>query len=76
MEQDRTRGARRRGHIDEDVGPAAGRQHQRAVAGRERLGRLAVEGHDPDVETLHFDRNDRALAAIDEAEPEPFVGPG
>ena len=43
-----------------------------AVAGQERLGRLAVDGHHPDVVLFDFDRNDSALAAIDKAKPEPF----
>ena len=66
----------RRRHIDEGIDPAAGRQHQRAVAGLERLGGLAVDGHDPDLEPLQFDCNNSALAAIDEAEPDPFIGSG
>ena len=58
------------------VVPAAGRQYQRAVAGLERLGWLAVDGHHADLEPLQFDSNNRALAATDDAEPNPFVGPG
>ena len=54
VQQDRNYGARRRRHIDEGIDPAAGRQHQRAIAGLERLGRLAVDGHDADLEPLQF----------------------
>ena len=54
---------------------AARRQHERAVARRERFGGLPVERHDPDLVSLHFQRNDSPLAAIDEAESEPLIGP-
>ena len=47
-----------------------------AVAGQERLGRLAVQGHDPDVMVFDFYCNNIALKAIDEAKPEPFIGAG
>ena len=68
-------GTRRCGQIDKGVDPAAGRQHQRAVAGLERLGWLAVDGHHADRDPLQFDSNNRALAAADDAQPDPFVGP-
>ena len=35
---------------------------------------MAVDGHDPDLQPLQFDRNNRPLAAIDEAEPQSFIG--
>ena len=73
VQQNGRGGACRRRHIDEDVGPAARRQQQRAVAGDKGLGRLAVDGHDPDLKALQFDRNNSPLAAIDEAEPQPLV---
>ena len=62
--------------IDKGIDPAARRQHQRAVAGREWLGRLAVDGHDPDLDALQFHCNNSALAAADEAKSDPFVGSG
>mgnify|MGYP003693544645 CR=1 FL=1 len=49
VQQDRSGGACRRRHVDEGIDPAARRQHQRAVAGLERLGRLAVDGHHTDL---------------------------
>ena len=55
--------------VDERVSPASRRQHQGAIAGGEWFDRLAVEGDNPDVLVFQFDRNDIALAAIDEAEP-------
>ena len=67
------RSCRRRRCVDEGVGAGSRRQHQRAVAGRERLGRLAVERHDPDIVVLDFDSNNIALAAIDEAKSQPFI---
>ena len=51
-----------------------GASTMRAVARGERLGRLAVEGHDPDLVALHFHRNDSPLAAIDEAKSKAFMG--
>ncbi len=62
--------------IDQGVGPASRRQHQRAAAGRKGLGRLPVKGHDPDLVAFYFDCNDSSLAAIDEAEPETFMDSG
>ena len=62
--------------IDKGVGAAAGRQHQGAVAGRERFGRLAVERHDADFVVFNFDCHNSALAAIDEAKPQAFIGAG
>ena len=76
VEQNRGACARRTRHIDENIDPAARRDHQRAVAGLERLGRLAVEGHDANLDPVQFDRDNRPLAGVDEAKPEPFVDSG
>ncbi|MBA7713596.1 hypothetical protein ES703_122600 [subsurface metagenome] len=68
--------ARRRRHVDEGVEPAARRQHQRAVAGEKRLGRLAVDRHDCHVGALQLQCDHGAPAAVDEAKPQAFVGSG
>ena len=66
-------GARRGSCVDEGVDPGAGRQQQRAIARQERFRRLAVEGHHPDIKALHFQRDDSALTAVDEAKPQTFI---
>ena len=76
MQQDRRGRAGRRCRVDEGVGPGSRRQHQCTGACQERLGRLAVEGHDANVVTLYFYGNDIALAGIDEAESQPLMGVG
>ncbi len=63
VQEDRTGRARRPRDIDKDVGAAARRQHQRAVAGRERLGRLAVDGHHADLEFFQFDRKQQRVGS-------------
>ena len=40
--------------IDEGVDPAAGRKHERATPRQERFCRLAVEGHDADIQLLNL----------------------
>ena len=60
--------------IHKGVGASAGGEHQRAVAGRERLGRLSVQGHHLDLVTFQFDRQNRTLRAIDKAQPQPLIG--
>ncbi len=60
--------------VDEGVDPGSRRQHERAVARGERLGRLAVEGHDADVVSFYFQRNNIALAAIDKAKSQALMG--
>ena len=69
VQEDKRGGTGRRACVDEGVGPASRRQHDRAVPRRERLGGLAIQGHDPHLVPVHFDRNDSPLAAIDEPEP-------
>ena len=76
MEQNGVIGARRARDVDENVDPAPRRDYQRTVAGLERLGRLPVEGHDANLDPLQFEGNNRALAGIDEAKPQPFVDSG
>ncbi len=76
VQQDGRGRARRRGRVDEGVDPGSRRQHQRAIARQERLGRLAVEGHDPDIMTFYFHSNDIALKAIDKAKSQAFMGAG
>ena len=66
-------GAGRGGCVDEGVDPGAGRQQQRAIARQERFRRLAVERHHPDIKALHFQRDDSALTAVDEAKPQTLI---
>ena len=63
MQQDGGGGARGGCHIDEGVDPGSRSEHQRAVARRERLGRLAVEGHNPNIVILNFDCNNRCVGS-------------
>ena len=76
VQQDGGYGACRQRGIDKDVGAAAGRQHHGAVAGRERLGGLPVERHDLDLVIFDFDRNNMALKAIYEPQPQPLMESG
>ena len=63
------------GRIDKGVGTCAGSQHQGAVARREWLGRLSVQRHHLDLVAFQFDRQNSALRAIDEAQPQPLDRP-
>jgi len=76
MQQNRGGRTRRRRRIDKRVDPGSRRQRECAATGEERLGRLAVDRHHPNLMVLDFDSNDSALAAIDEAKPEPLMGAG
>ncbi len=51
------------------IDAGAGRHDMRAVARRERLGRLAVDGDHADIVIGDPQRDDGAMAAIDEAQP-------
>ena len=62
------------GGVDKDVGAPARRQRQSTVAGQERFGREAVQGHHADLNAFYFECNQSALAAIDKAKSQPLIG--
>ena len=64
------------GCIHKGVGAGAGGEHQGAVARREWLGRLSVQGHHLDLVAFQFDRQNRTLRAVDKAQPQPLAGCG
>ena len=52
VQQDRCRGARPSGRVDESIDATTRRNDQRPIAGLERLGGLAVNRHYANFETL------------------------
>ena len=73
VQDDRRHRSRWSDGVDEPIDSGSRRQHELAIAGQKWLGRLAVDGHHQDRMILDFQSNDIALAAVDDAKPQPLV---